>query len=156
MTQKWAPTPSKQRGVLLLETLIALLIFSVGILALVGLQALAIRQVADAKLRSDASYLANQIIAQMWIDRSNLADYVHQASGTNCTFTGSVAPISNTNFYDWLGASNLEGTVLWALPNAAVQVQVQTSTNLVTVTLCWRAPQENQTHNFTATALISG
>ena len=66
-----SPTSAKQQGSVLLEGLIAILIFSMGILALVGLQAAAIKNSSDAKYRADASYLANQIIGQMWADRAN-------------------------------------------------------------------------------------
>lgn len=146
---------ARQDGVMLLEGLIAVIIFSIGILALVGLQANAVKLSADAKLRVDASYLANQIISQMWVDRSNLANYVHYSSQTSrCTFTGSAA--SSSNVTAWLGNSSKAGTVLGMLPNATAQIKVESGTNVVTVTLCWRAPQESQTHSYTSTALISG
>jgi type IV pilus assembly protein PilV len=44
---------------MLLEALIAILIFSFGILGLVGLQANAINLSTDAKYRADAALLAN-------------------------------------------------------------------------------------------------
>src|SRR5439155_165247 len=50
--------PKRQDGVMLLEALIAILIFSIGILAVVGLQAVSIRNVTDAKHRTEAAYLA--------------------------------------------------------------------------------------------------
>lgn len=65
----------KQKGVMLLEALIGLLIFSIGILALLGMQAMAMRATIDAKYRSEASFLANEIIGAMWVDRANLANY---------------------------------------------------------------------------------
>lgn len=55
-----------QRGVILLETLIAVLIFSIGILALVGLQAVMIGNTSDAKYRSEASLIAQKRIAEIW------------------------------------------------------------------------------------------
>jgi type IV pilus assembly protein PilV len=56
----------KQSGVMLLEALIAIFIFSLGILAVVGMQAIAAKQVSDAQYRSQASLLANQLIGAMW------------------------------------------------------------------------------------------
>ena len=53
------PQQSVQRGVVLIEALVAILIFSVGILAIVGLQANMIKNTAEAKYRSEASYIAN-------------------------------------------------------------------------------------------------
>ncbi len=62
-----------QTGVVLLETLIAILIFSIGILALVGLQAVMISNTSDAKYRSEASYIAQQRIGEIWANPANLA-----------------------------------------------------------------------------------
>lgn len=65
-----------QQGVVLLEALIAILLFSVGVLALVGLQATMVKNTAGAKSRIDASYIAQQRIGQMWADPANLGTYV--------------------------------------------------------------------------------
>lgn len=143
-----------QGGIVIVEVLIAVLVFSFGILGLIHLQASAIKLNADAKLRSDASYLAGQIISQIWIDRSNMADYAHYASGSNCIFSGSAG--TSPHVTSWVGSAAKPGTLLGSLPNARSQIKVETGTNLVTVTVCWRAAQESETHNFTSTALISG
>lgn len=144
---------------MLLEALIAVIIFSMGILALAGLQARAAKQSADAKLRSDAAYLVSQILSQVWIDRSNADDYVHYAAGTLCNFSGTAA-VSNTNVVNWLGSVSATGTVLGTLPNASTQITVENSgaggAKLVTATVCWRTPQETETHNFTSSTVISG
>lgn len=150
---RWAPR-SRQRGLIIVEVLLAILIFSFGILGVIHLQATAIKLNADSKLRSDASYLAGQIISQMWIDRSHLDDYAHNASGSNCAFTGSAS--TSAHVTNWVGTISKVGSVLHSLPNATSQIKVETGTNMVTVTICWRTPQETETHNFTSTALISG
>ncbi len=67
---------SKQQGVVLLEALIAVLIFSMGILALVGLQATMLKSTTGSKFRSDASYIAQQRIGRIWADPVNAASYV--------------------------------------------------------------------------------
>ena len=43
-----SPALDKQDGMMLLEGLIAILVFSLGILALVGMQGVAVKQVTDA------------------------------------------------------------------------------------------------------------
>lgn len=68
-------TPKTQNGVALLEALIAVLVFSFGILAIVGLQANAMRITTDAKMRIDASNAANQQMGQLWADSANLNSY---------------------------------------------------------------------------------
>lgn len=55
----------RQSGVMLLEALIAILIFSLGILGVVGMQASAIAASRDAKFRTDAGLLANELVGQM-------------------------------------------------------------------------------------------
>jgi type IV pilus assembly protein PilV len=51
---------------MILEALIAILVFSMGILAIVGLQAVSIKLAGDAKYRADASLLAEELLGQMW------------------------------------------------------------------------------------------
>lgn len=72
--------PSFQQGVVLLESLIAILIFSLGVLGIVGLQASMIKSTSDAKYRSDAAYIAQQRIGQMWVDQESLADYLEDST----------------------------------------------------------------------------
>jgi type IV pilus assembly protein PilV len=76
--RKSIPNSSKsaQKGVVLLEAMIAILIFSVGVLALVGLQAAMVKNTSDSKYRADASYIAQQRIGTIWSDATNAASYV--------------------------------------------------------------------------------
>ena len=142
-----------QKGSALLEALIAILIFSIGVLALVALQAVSIKNSIDAKYRSDASYLVNQILARMWLDRTNIDNYAHYQTGTICAFTGTAS--ANANVTDWITqvASLLPGTA-----SSKTQILVTTpiaSTKQVKVTVCWKSPQESTIHNFVATAQIN-
>ena len=82
-------TPKSQNGVILIEALIGILIFSIGILALIGMQAAAMKNTTDAKYRSEAAFLANQIIGQMWVDRANLAQYDDAAGATRRASSGT-------------------------------------------------------------------
>ena len=52
---------NKQSGVMLLEALIAILIFSLGVLGIVGMQASAVKASRDAKYRADAGLLAARL-----------------------------------------------------------------------------------------------
>jgi type IV pilus assembly protein PilV len=67
--------PGRQDGVVLLEALAAVLVFSFGILAFLWMQASATRQVSDSKYRLEASFAANQILGEMWVHRDKLSDY---------------------------------------------------------------------------------
>ncbi len=64
--------PDVQKGAILLESLIAMLLFSMGILALVGLQAAMVSNTADAQYRSVASYLAQQKLGELWADPAHI------------------------------------------------------------------------------------
>ena len=57
-----------QAGGFLLEALIGVLIFSFGILGIVGLQAASLRHTGDSEYRAEAIYLANSLISKMWTD----------------------------------------------------------------------------------------
>lgn len=63
-----------QQGVALLEVLVSILLFSIGLLGLLGLQARAITFSVDAEDRNRAALLANDIAATMWITRSTVVD----------------------------------------------------------------------------------
>ena len=62
--------PAGQRGVALIEVMVGLLIFLVGVLGIIGLQAKAIQITVQAEDRSRAALLANDLVAQMWAKRS--------------------------------------------------------------------------------------
>ena len=53
---------SGQAGVMLLEALLGLLIFSLGVLALVAMQAVSTSNVSNAKYRVEAAFLAEEIM----------------------------------------------------------------------------------------------
>lgn len=114
-----------QSGSLLLESLIAILIFSVGILAVVGLQAQSIRDVTGARARIEASNVANQIVGEIW---------------ANVTTPTSIAGTYNDT-------STKIGTLASQLPSGKAVVAVTPivvpsggTINNVTVTLTWRPP----------------
>jgi type IV pilus assembly protein PilV len=59
-----------QGGVALLEVLVSILLFSLGILGLIGLQARAISTSIDSEDRNRAALLANEVASSMWMNRS--------------------------------------------------------------------------------------
>jgi type IV pilus assembly protein PilV len=144
-----------QQGVLLLEAMIAVLIFSLGILAIVALQAASIRTQGDAKQRAEASYLANQLIGRMWTDRGNLAGYAHNAAGAfSCdSAVGTSATSASASLTTWL--QNVSAT----LPNGTSGAQriVVGAGNLVTITMCWRAGNNTrETRRYEIATQIAG
>ena len=59
-----------QRGMALLECLMALLIFSVGLLGLLGLEARVMNISTDSENRGRASMLASEVASQMWLNNT--------------------------------------------------------------------------------------
>ena len=142
----------RQLGSSLLEGLIAIAIFSVGVLGLVGMQARMLQHSGDSKYRADAADLANQIIGQMWADRANLAAYSHYGTGGAGTCSPGGAPSANATVTSWTAA------VQNALPGAPAnnqQISVGPN-NAVTVTVCWKGPADTASHNYVASAQING
>lgn len=136
-------SPSRrQAGFSLIEALVSILIFSIGILALVGMQVTAVRQSANAKYRSEASLLANQLIGQMWVT-DRLASTLQTSFNTgNAGYTAWATTVQNT-------LPNSTGS---NAPTVAVA-----SDGTVTVNLFWKAPNEQPSdpvHQYTAIARI--
>ncbi len=73
----------RQKGAYLLEALIGILIFALGVLGIVGLQAASLRTTVDSSLRAEAVFAANQLLGQMWTDsEANLtANYDSSVAG---------------------------------------------------------------------------
>ncbi len=126
---KSKPLSSTQSGVMLLEALIAILIFAIGILGIVGLQATAIKQATDAQFRSDAGLLTNQLLGDMWISNRTTAT-LQSGFATNQT--------TDSPFDAW------KKTVLKTLPRADQYPPVVAVSNdgVVTITVRWLAPNE--------------
>lgn len=89
----------KQAGFTLLETLVAIVIFSIGLLGVVGLQARSIQFSVDGEDRNRAALMADGIVAAMWNrDLSTFSftptDRTDFAAGATGGPVGAVATIS--------------------------------------------------------------
>lgn len=138
---------SGQAGVMLIEALLAILIFSIGVLAVIGLQTASVKAVSDAKYRADAAFLANQIIGEMRVNGPNLGSYAYSGG------TPSVNELSA-----WV--NKVQAT----LPGVSNTVNNPTITiganNAVTVTIRWQPPKANSyqaaaVHNHIVVASIN-
>ena len=77
-----------QAGGFLLEALIGVLIFSFGILGIVGLQAASLRHTGESEYRAEAMYYANSLISQMWTDDpAGLKNKYDSTVGTGVGYT---------------------------------------------------------------------
>jgi type IV pilus assembly protein PilV len=124
---------NKQSGVMLLEVLISILIFAVGILGIVGLQGTAIKQVTDARFRSDAALLANQLVGAMWLTDRTVPTLKDQFA------------TSKAGYVAWAGTLTTQaGTVIGTLPGVTdfPPTVAISDTGIATISIYWRAPSE--------------
>jgi type IV pilus assembly protein PilV len=138
--------PLLQSGSVLLEGLIAILIFSMGILAIVGMQTAAVKTASDAKYRTDASLLANELLGQMWV-----SDRTAATLQTNFQGGGGTNGAAYTTWLD-----NVQSTLPGAADNPPT-VTVNTASGLVTVIVRWKLPSEptaSTAHNYTVVAQV--
>jgi len=128
---------------MVLEALISMLLFSIGILAIIGLQAASIKNTAAAKYRTDASLLVNQVVGQMWV-----------SDKTNATLVANFSSPAGAGYTAWVN------TVAQALPGVsgvaanAPTIAIDASNN-ATITVFWQAPDEAAAHNYTAIAVVN-
>ena len=138
MEPKTSPLAGSQAGVMLLEALIAILIFSLGILSLVALQATAVQLTSDAKYRTDATLLANRLIGQMWTSSGSLAAMATAYQTGGAAYNAWLADVSGRDGLPGVVAASTG--VVSTLPT----VQFPTVTALtadVEIRLFWRTPE---------------
>ena len=136
---------TRQSGSMLLEALIAILIFSMGILAVAGMQASAVRATSDAKFRSDASMLANKLIGEMWVSDRTASVLKTNFQGGGGTDGASYTAWTNDVYAILPGAA--------ANPPVVTVATSGTTTGLVSITLHWNLPGD-QPHTYAVVAQI--
>ncbi len=154
-TQTPSPSPrrarsqaSDQRGIVLLEALIGLLIFAVGILGLIGLQAASVKQASTDEYRSVATLQANDLISRMWVSDRTADTLIAQ-------FASPAGPAYLAWKADW--ASALPGTSANA-PTVSITTvpgggSTPVASSQVTVVVGWKAPND-EVHNYTVVAQL--
>ncbi|MDA7414985.1 type IV pilus modification protein PilV [Xenophilus arseniciresistens] len=116
--------PRRSRGFALIEVLISVLLLSLGVLGLIGLQARAMSMSGEAEDRNRAAVLADDLASLIWMKRS--------------------LTLSDSELDAWEAAGQNQ------LPNATLSVDaVSGNANAVDVTITWRAPSRAQGDNST-------
>lgn len=131
-------TRSQQCGFSMIEALVAILVFSLGLLGLVAFQAVSVKAQDDAKKRADAAFIANQIVGDMWgVPPADLASCAGSFSkgSTGC---------NNSPWGD---------RVDQGLPGGSAEVAI--IGNDVTITLKWFTPGHEEEHRYVHTANVS-
>lgn len=128
--KKILSSSKSEKGSVLLEALISIVLFSIGILAIIGLQAAMVRHTTESRMRAEAAYEVSKLFGRMWVDIPNLSSYsTSQAAGLS-----------------WVQSLNT------TFPNISGTVTVNGSA--VDVSLGWQTPN-GEPHRYTASTLIS-
>lgn len=136
---------NNQSGVMLLEVLVALLIFAIGILGLVGMQAISIKLTADSKYRAEAAMYADQLINQMWADdRTNAALIGNYESAT-----------LRPKYVVWQNQLQAAVTGLPGASGANAPTVVIDGDNQVTVTVRWQPPNATAANQYVTVARLN-
>ncbi len=120
-------TQGPQHGATMLEVLVSILIFSFGILGLVGMQARATQFSIDAEDRNRAALFADDLAAQM-----RLARTVSLSSAQTTAWTQRVQGLDPVT-----SAPTGNG-----LPNATVTITPDATTNTASILIQWRHPRQ--------------
>jgi type IV pilus assembly protein PilV len=115
------------RGVSLIEVLVVLVLFSFGLIGVIGLQAKALQYSVSAEDSNRAAMLANEMASAMWVNQNVILPPATLAAWN--TAVGNAADRG--------------------LPNGVGTVIVQN--DMATITVNWRAPHEPSTalHTYT-------
>jgi type IV pilus assembly protein PilV len=117
---------SAQRGVVLIEAMVAILLFSIGVLAVAGLQATMLRNTGDSKYRADASYIAQQKLGQMYGDMQGTL--LHNYNVAN-------VPVD--------------------LPNGTISVSQALVRGPFLIEVKWTQPGDSEVHKYSILAVIA-
>lgn len=140
-------TPTTQGGSFLLEALVAVLIVALGILGLVGLQARAIQHTDDSQYRSEAAFLANDLLGRMWT--SNQANLV-------VDFAAASGGVPYTDFKAWVFARLPGASAIAGNPDVTVVPRFGDPTMGydVVITIRWQPPGDALPHRYQTGATV--
>jgi type IV pilus assembly protein PilV len=103
-----SPGASHPAGFTLIEVMVAVLVMSIGLLGLAGLQATSLRFNNDSSAQTQASYLASDMTDRMRANVSRVADYPGKAAVDNalCDTAASCTPddMAANDIFDWTEA----------------------------------------------------
>ena len=103
-----------QQGFALIEVLVSMVIFSLGVVGLIGMQARALQASTDAQDRNQAALLAQSLSSEMWVVKNTL--------------------LSDSVVSAW------KSEIASSLPNGEGSVTQNTAGSDATISVKWLAP----------------
>ena len=123
----------QQRGSALIEGLLALVVFSVGLIGLLMLLSTSLVESGNARYRSEASLLASDLVARMWAGDRGAASLQSRFGDTGAD-----------EYRQWL--QRVQATLPGSTTDANLpQVAIDDDRN-VTISLRWQVPGEADAH----------
>lgn len=131
-----------QRGIALIEVLVAVVLLGIGVLGAIGLQARSYSALADTGMRAEATMAAEKLVGVMNTDQANMADYALEEGDT-----------PGARLQPWYDETRAH------IPNAVISVAVvpvsATVTGQVTVTIRWMRKAGADSSQHTVTSYIA-
>lgn len=121
-----APRIRHQRGLSLLEVLVAIVILSLGLLGMAGLQAASLRTSQGSFYRAQAAQYADDMAERMRANLGEARNYGLALADAAPTGTS----VRDRDLADWLAK-------LRSLPGGDGSVAIDLANNLVTITVQW-------------------
>jgi type IV pilus assembly protein PilV len=132
----------------LIEGLMSLVVLSIGILGLIGMQATLIQENGESRVRMQAGFYATSVLGMAGANPENVGCFiVNSAQSAVCA-----SPDAQTQ------AANWTQQVLAALPGAAgvpPQVAYDNASGQLIVTLRWQIKGDNMVHNYVSATQVS-
>lgn len=131
----------RQSGFTMLEVLIAVLVLSIGLLGLAGLMASSIRNTHSAYQRTQATWLAYDLIDRMRVNRANAIAASLDYNIPIGTATSGSTGLAGTDVTGW------KTSLANALPAGDGSVAVTFATRAVTVIVQWNDSRGTKGNN---------
>lgn len=144
-----APPPANQAGVTLIEVLVALVVFSIGLLGLAALQVNALQANHSSYLRAQATSLAYDITDRMRAnsEAAESGNYITSFQDPqDCTSPSASGPMHERDLAQWHMALNC------SLPQG--RGQIEPSGNQLVITIEWEDPRFSEPESFETSTQI--
>lgn len=153
------PRPAEQRGFSMVEALITVVIFAIGLLSVAGLQAVSKRSVYESAQRTTAAQLGSALLEKMRANPRGLA--VYAASGTLGGATlGTAPPVQCDNPANPCSPEELARADLWQweqqLDGQSAQTDGTAAGGLLTPSACIRGPVDGSAALYTLVVAWEG
>lgn len=142
MTARPIPRPRAQRGIALIEALLAVVLLGLGLFGIVGLQARSYSALADTSMRAEATMAADKLLGVMGADSANLGAYAVSAGGT-----------PGSRLEPWYTETRRQ------IPGAGIKVEVAqvagTTRTKVVITISWARKANTSGNQHVITSYIA-